>query len=1111
MKNQTHGEAGVAKLHRARFAALTAVFATALLFSAPAQTPAPAGGAPPGGATPPAASAAAPPVVTAGPPPVTSGAPAAPETTTAPIRRLSPDGKPLVNFAMPPNTPIEQVLAMIRNQTGVTVMAQGAAKGQPVAAPQFKDVTLEDALKTIATPRDWVFYKERGTGNYVICDKAYYEQNVLKQNVVQRVIRTQNIPAADAAKAVERMKTTVGDIQADARTNQIFVTDLLPVVEAIERTIRLLDQRVFLRVFTIKNADPKTVLDVISQYKSASGRLDLVPKMRQIIAEDTYENIQRMEVMVDILDRGPEMRVYDLNNIDFDGKTIQDLEQYLDKDIITEGAYLKFDPQNGVMILIDLPSVHEKVEQILKHVDKPARQIYIQAEIVETNFKHSFELGVNWTATDEPAVLRASGSGGTGGNPGGVQSSVGSLASQLGFREADNTTLSTLPTEYWKLQGGGSGLILDILSEKARATFKAVMEDSETRILAQPRVLVKNQQPATITDGGTISYATTTYYGGYGGYYGQPGYTGYGGYIPSVGSGSVPTGVTLAVDPSIMNNGLIEMRVTLTNVSGTPVERDLGTGNKITLVDTTNQTLDTILVIPDGQTRMIGGMIENRETDIVNGIPFLKDIPWVGPVFFGSRSRKPVVRRTLLMFITPTIVQEQPRKYQKPPDEDEKTPPTFYEQASWSAEAVKRAVAEGLKIAEEEVPAYLRGRQEPEKTGRPVELPDLAPPLRFSHTTETKTTTGIEKAEKPALPVREEPVMILPAIPPPEEVESPASPTLSRIEPKAVAPPTSPTALPAKPPAATPRITPGPRVPIGETSPTVATGKPIAPEKTPAPTPAAKPTSPTATPSPTVSPKPSPTPLPKPTTAPLPAAMPKTTPTPAPAAKVSTGPLPAATPKPSPTPAPAAKPSTATVPSATPKPTTKTVSLEQGPVRVLSTGRRPSDLPEPIPPPLGKGIARAPASTGEEAPELSLYEVTVVGKDGRAVKARATGEMLEPDALGNVEIPISTLTAPPVAAAAPAAQPGAPPPPGAPAGATIVGMPARGTPSGAPPGTAGPTGIPTRITPVPAVGMLTPYGARPAITPLQPLPPPGFQPFTPGAPYRPTPRSRTSR
>ncbi|MBM3334314.1 hypothetical protein FJY63_06600, partial [Candidatus Sumerlaeota bacterium] len=303
----------------------------------------------------------------AGVPPVVGASEEATTAIAAPARRFSPDGKPLTTLIFPPGqqVQIDSILAKIRTDTGITVEARGQARGQPIPSPLLKDATVEEAVRWIASQRDLMYYQESPTV-WIITDKQTYTQTQLTKQVIRTVIRPINVPATEAAKLVQSMTTpNVGKIDVDARTNQLIVTDLPVVVAAIRDAVKLLDQKVYTRVFTIKHADAQKVMDILQEYKSPPGKLELIPRMRQIVAEDTFENIQRMEVMVNILDRGPEMRVYDLNSLDVAGERIKDLQGYFEKEIITEGAYMQFDLQNGVMILIDLPHVHEKVQKIL--------------------------------------------------------------------------------------------------------------------------------------------------------------------------------------------------------------------------------------------------------------------------------------------------------------------------------------------------------------------------------------------------------------------------------------------------------------------------------------------------------------------------------------------------------------------------------------------------------------------------------------------------------------------------------------------------------------------------------------------------------------------------
>jgi hypothetical protein len=180
------------------------------------------------------------------------------------------------------------------------------------------------------------------------------------------------------------------------------------------------------------------------------------------------------------------------------------------------------------------------------------------------------------------------------------------------------------------------------------------MSDSRTRVLQQPRILVENQKTATFTVGQKIPFFT-------------------GGSIGTVASGNTTTltpsqpvqqlltvGLDLEITPVINNNGLVEMEVSVRNNS--PLFSNvIFAGANYTGVGSNNQELQTTLLIPSGETRVIGGLVSDRKNETRSGIPGLYRIPVIGPALFGSISRPADDNRrtNLLIFLTPAIVAEK--------------------------------------------------------------------------------------------------------------------------------------------------------------------------------------------------------------------------------------------------------------------------------------------------------------------------------------------------------------------------------------------------------------------------------------------------------------------
>src|SRR5690606_4297501 len=85
-------------------------------------------------------------------------------------------------------------------------------------------------------------------------------------------------------------------------------------------------------------------------------------------------------------------------------------------------------------------------------------------------------------------------------------------------------------------------------------------------------------------------------------------------------------------------------------------------GEAYTGVGRTNQELVTTMWGPSGATRVIGGLVSDSKREARSGIPGLMKIPFIGPALFGSYTKSPEDnrRRNLLIFVTPTIVEESP-------------------------------------------------------------------------------------------------------------------------------------------------------------------------------------------------------------------------------------------------------------------------------------------------------------------------------------------------------------------------------------------------------------------------------------------------------------------
>ena len=132
----------------------------------------------------------------------------------------------------------------------------------------------------------------------------------------------------------------------------------------------------------------------------------------------------------------------------------------------------------------------------------------------------------------------------------------------------------------------------------------------------------------------------------------------------------VPVGIVLDILPQVGDDGFITLAVNpsvseVVTVRSLTVGSDSGGGASATLPVVDRRDLDTVVRMRTGETLVLAGIIKSQDGSDDRGIPFLKDLPWIGALF--TKKEKSKVRTELAIFITPTLVEsaEQVQSLQK--------------------------------------------------------------------------------------------------------------------------------------------------------------------------------------------------------------------------------------------------------------------------------------------------------------------------------------------------------------------------------------------------------------------------------------------------------------
>ncbi|MET0625014.1 MAG: type IV pilus secretin PilQ [Pyrinomonadaceae bacterium] len=289
---------------------------------------------------------------------------------------------------------------------------------------------------------------------------------------------------------------------------------------------------------------------------------------------------------------------------------------------------IEVDGRSNTLIITDVRENIDAIRRLVQLLDQPEPQVEIETRIVVANRSFSRDLGVQLSA----ALLNPSrGAGITfgtapngtvplnrGGLPGGLP---GTPSPAPGLGAADPTTVIGLTTGIFGTAQIG-------------ALITAAESRGQAKVVATPRVTALNNRSAQIESGAQIPVVTP-----------QVGGSGAGAIFTTTFV-SVP--LRLSITPQITDAGTVILRVTMeNNTVNRTIVNALGTPG----IDT--QRMQTEVLVPDGGTTVVGGVLNDRETDTQNRTPGLASVPVLGNLF----KRKTIQRNTdeILFFITPRI------------------------------------------------------------------------------------------------------------------------------------------------------------------------------------------------------------------------------------------------------------------------------------------------------------------------------------------------------------------------------------------------------------------------------------------------------------------------
>ena len=295
-------------------------------------------------------------------------------------------------------------------------------------------------------------------------------------------------------------------------------------------------------------------------------------------------------------------------------------------------ATISSDPEARKIIIVTDDETNLQIKEIISNLDRPKPQVLIKVVFVEIQHNKASDIGLE---------------GGFGRNLGG--GNTGSVVNAFGLSGLNTAATGAVQNAFGQgvqsfaaanpITAPGAGLY-QILGRDFQVTLRAIAQAGNAEVVSRPSILARNNQPATITVGKSVPLITNVRFDSLGNQISSIAYT--------------DVGVILKVTPFITKDGLVEMIIApeLSSVSQTD-QQTIANGVTAPAID--KRSADTVVVTPDGQTVVVGGLMGRSRAQNDTKIPILGDIPWLGNLF--KRKTKSDVKTELIIFLTPHIIQ----------------------------------------------------------------------------------------------------------------------------------------------------------------------------------------------------------------------------------------------------------------------------------------------------------------------------------------------------------------------------------------------------------------------------------------------------------------------
>ena len=624
------------------------------------------------------------------------------QVDTTPILKIVPDYRSNILIINANPQQMSQIEKMIDAIDVDESMAKDVIKVFPLRNALATDLApiLQDALngQLQQSGRSNVLQTQGG---------GFGQQNIQGGNNAGATIRSHSVSLKMLDAKGKEMSAIMFDVRinADTNSNQLIVTGPEKSMPLIEELVKQLDKlpnaESQVKVFTIVNGDATTLAATLTTLFSSQqqqtggggfggnnqslGQLPLVTgdgttslvglqistdvRTNSIIVAGSEADLNVVDALLARLDQDEiSNRVYKVFRLQhvLAATVADELNGWLEGAQVfntdqTNGAgtsaytqvIVQAEAESNSLIIAATPQYYELIAGIIKDIDH-RRQVVVQALIAEVTLGDTEEFGFEWGLQDSLLFDRGlNASNLADGTPIGFpfnQVGIGNSLDAVGLAGRETLAgqaLSNLSVGRTNDSLGYGGLVLSAGNESVTMLMRALKDRSQAKVLSRPQIRTLENLQGFTSVGQQIPLLDTSQVNNAG--------------IQTFGVRYQDVGIQLSVTPRVGDDGTIYMEVDVINSSLNPgpgIAIQSGPdGSVIEQPIINNTSAQTTISARNGQTVVIGGLINTSVSDTTRGVPFISDIPLLGRLFrFDSTTES---RSELLILLRPIIVEDE--------------------------------------------------------------------------------------------------------------------------------------------------------------------------------------------------------------------------------------------------------------------------------------------------------------------------------------------------------------------------------------------------------------------------------------------------------------------